>query len=178
MCQWNWIAITKSTTTYANKCQLNIFSIITIQITNQQTTYYTTNAIYITAFYANFRNSTSCRIFDEVKTCQNLYQPLITIMQKIAIVIMIQNATKCHEMPCNHQFERRYINPRVTYVEKPKRLQLNPLVSGQLTRFLIFIWVIRWNRQYLRRKLSRITQMLKWKNRVSKPRYISLRALT
>ena len=70
---------------------------------------------------------------------------------------MIQNATKCHEEPCNHQFERRYITPTVTYVEKPNRVLLNPLVSGQLTRFQLFIWEIRWNGQYLRRKLSRIT---------------------
>ena len=99
---------------------------------------------------ANFHNSTSCRTFDEVKTCPNLYQLLITIMQKIAIAETTmktsQNATNCHEMPCNHQFERRYITPTVTYVEKPNRVPLNPLVSGQLTRFLIFIWEIRWNK--------------------------------
>ena len=55
----------------------------------------------------------------------------------------LQNTTKCHEMPCNHQFERRYITPTVTYVEKPNRVLLNPLVSGQLTRFQLFIWAIR-----------------------------------
>ena len=45
---------------------------------------------------ANFRNSTSCRIFDEVKTCQDLHQPFHTIMQKIAIV---RNDPECHPMP-------------------------------------------------------------------------------
>ena len=47
---------------------------------------------------ANFRNSTSCRIFDEVKTCQNLRQPFHTIMQKITI---IANDPECHKMPQN-----------------------------------------------------------------------------
>ena len=47
---------------------------------------------------ANFRNSTSCRIFDEVKTCQNLHQPFHTIMQKIAID---RKDPECHSMPRN-----------------------------------------------------------------------------
>ena len=51
---------------------------------------------------ANFRNSKSCRIFDEVRTYQNPNQPVITIMQKIAIVANDpehhQNAMKCHEI--------------------------------------------------------------------------------
>ena len=72
---------------------------------------------------SNFRNSKSCRIFDEVKSCQTLYsthQSIITIMQKTN---NHQNRPQCHmkyqEMPCNQQFERRYIIPKVTYVEKP-----------------------------------------------------------
>ena len=77
---------------------------------------------------------------------------------------------KCHEMPCNHQFERSYITPTVTYVEKPKRVLLNPSINCQFIGFQNFIWEIRWNRQYLRRKLSRVTQMLKWKN-LSKQSY-------
>ena len=48
----------------------------------------------------------------------------------------IRNAMK---LPRNQQFERSYITPTVTYVEKPKRVQLNPLVSGQLNRFQNFI---------------------------------------
>ena len=92
---------------------------------------------------------------------------------------MIQNATQCHEMPCNHQFERRYINPRVTYVEKPNRLQLNLSVNW----LIYWVPVIYLNNQigtgstYVE-NYQRLRNMLKWKNRVSKPRYISPRALT
>ena len=92
---------------------------------------------------------------------------------------MIQNATRRHEMPCNHQFERRYITPTVTYVEKPKRVQLNLSVN----------WLIYWVPViYLSNQIGTdstyvencqgLRKMLKWKNHVSKPRYISLRALT
>ena len=45
-------------------------------------------------------------------------QPLITSCRRSAIVtIRSRMPCKCHEMPCNHQFERRYITPTVTYVE-------------------------------------------------------------
>ena len=39
---------------------------------NNEPTNYIKNTIHTTTFYANFRNSTSCRIFDEVTTCQKL----------------------------------------------------------------------------------------------------------
>ena len=49
---------------------------------------------------ANFHNSTSCRSFDEVKTCQNRYQPFPIITRNIAIVAndpeYHQNAMKSH----------------------------------------------------------------------------------
>ena len=106
---------------------------------------------------ANFHNSTSCWIFDEVK---NVSESMIShsppsCRRSAIATIWSRMPCKCHEMPCNHRFERRYINPRVTYVEKPNRLLLNPLVSGQLTRFQLFIWEIRLEQVVLTQKTTK-----------------------
>ena len=64
-----------------------------------------------------------------------------------------------------HQFERRYITPTVTYVEKPKRVQLNPSVN----------WLVCWVPViYLRNQMGTgstyvenyqgLRKMLRWKN--------------
>ena len=76
---------------------------------------------------SNFHNSTSCRIFDEVQLAR------IYISHSRRRSQPSKSTMKTTEKSCNHQFERSYIIPRVTYVEKPNRMLLNPLVSSQLT---------------------------------------------
>ena len=145
--KWDATCLT-ATLNYKNN---NLLSLLSSAVQNENSRIETTEAKYCYQFYkknSNFRNSKSCRIFDEANYTR--------LPQNIAIFCMTnidrnhrkwsRIPCKCYEMSWNHPFERRYINPRVTYVEKPKRLLLNPLVSGQLTRFQLFIWEIRWNK--------------------------------
>ena len=167
MCQWNWNAITKSTTIYANRCQLNISLYRHCPERSfknwdkwSHLLWYTVihhweSRDYFPLFYTSplrtkVPNASGVEHFKANRT-RNYHHKILRSSAwstlPTAIVIMIQNATKCHEMPCNHQFERRYINPRVTYVEKPKRLQLNPSVN----------WLIYWVPDiYLRNQMEQV----------------------
>ena len=110
----------------------------------------------------NFHNSRSYWIFDEVnpkakitinfsQSCRRSQSSKPTTNTECHVKAM-KSRIEPHSVrsrrkqipskPWNQQFERRYIIPRVTYVEKPNRMPLNLSVN----------WLVYWGSCYLSEK--------------------------
>ena len=170
MCQWNWNAIPKSTTTDANKCQLNTSFVVTIRITNQQ----------IVTQRIPFIQQHSMRIFVTPRVVEfsmksNLSKSISVIHHNYAEDRNRRNrsqlpwikdwAATCWVTKKASTIERTGISliwARIYYSDGYLRRKTEKSAAQSFSKLINLLgsWYLSeqsdWNRQYLRRKLSRI----------------------